>query len=107
MIILYLTCASDSEARKISNALLEDKLIVCARRSSISSSYWWDGKIPHDDEVLLMMESIEEKFEAIEVKVTELHSYDQFVLTAIPVVRTTSGVEKWLKSVITEESPDR
>ena len=100
MIILYLTCANDQEAQKISNTLLENKLIACARRSSIGSSYWWDGKIQSDDEVFLMMESIEEKFDAIETKVAELHSYDQFVLTAVPVVRTTAGVEKWLEEVL-------
>ena len=100
MIILYLTCANDQEAQKISNILLENKLIACARRSSISSSYWWDGKIQSDDEVLLMMESVEEKFDAVEAKVTELHSYDQFVLSAVSVVRTTAGVEKWLEEVL-------
>lgn len=100
MIIFYLTCTDNDEATRIANELLENKLIACARRSSINSTYWWDGKIQSDDEVLLMMESVEEKFDAIEKKVTELHSYDQFVLTAVPVVRTTPGVEKWLGEVL-------
>jgi periplasmic divalent cation tolerance protein len=96
MIILYLTCASEDEARTISTALLEAKLIVCARRSSVSSSYWWEGKINHDDEILLMMESTEEKFDDIEAIVTKLHSYDEYVLTAVPVLKTTPGVLQWL-----------
>lgn len=100
MVIYYLTCADAEEAKRISTALLEKKLIACARQSNVSSSYWWDGKINHDDEVLLMMESLEEKFADIEKVVAKLHSYDQFVLTAVPVLKTTPSVLKWLKNAI-------
>jgi uncharacterized protein involved in tolerance to divalent cations len=47
-----------------------------------------------------MMESVEEKFDAIEATVTKLHSYDEYVLTAIPVLKTTPGVEKWLTDTL-------
>ena len=100
MVILYLTCADETEAKKIGGALLEAKLVTCVRRSPVSSSYWWDGKINHDNEILLMMESLEEKFEAIEQVVTKLHSYDEYVLTAVSVLKTTPGVEKWLEETL-------
>ncbi len=100
MIILYLTCADEDEAKKIGNALLEEKLVACVRRSRVSSSYWWDGKINHANEVLLMMESLEEKFDAIEAIVTRLHSYDEYVLTAVAVNKTTAGVLQWLDSTL-------
>lgn len=103
MIILYLTCADDAEAKKIGSALLEARLVTCVRRSPVSSSYWWDGKINRDDEILLMMESLEEKFDAIEQIVTKLHSYDEYVLTAVPVLKTTPGVEKWLNETLREQ----
>ena len=100
MVIYYLTCADKDEATKISQALLEKKLIACARQSEVSSSYWWDGKINHDSEALLMMESVEEKFDDIEQIVTSLHSYDEYVLTAVPVLKTTPGVHDWLKKTL-------
>lgn len=102
MIILYLTCADTNEAKIITAALLEARLVTCVRQSAVSSSYWWDGKINHDNEILLMMESREEQFNAIETTVAKLHSYDEFVLTAIPVSRTTEGVEKWLDDTLTK-----
>jgi len=100
MIILYLTCANEDEAKTIGGALLEARLITCVRRSSVSSSYWWGGKINHDNEILLMMESLEEKFDEIEAKVTKLHSYEEYVLTAIPVLKTTPGVLHWLDDTL-------
>lgn len=102
MVILYLTCANKEEAKVISNALLEAKLVTCVRSSSVSSSFWWDVKIQHDDEILLMMESLEDKFDAIEAIVTKLHSYEEYVLTAVPVLKTTPGVEKWLDDTLND-----
>ena len=96
MIILHVTCAEDEEARKIGEALLTARLVSCVRRSLVTTSNWWDGEIEHHEEVLLTMESREEKFDAIEKVVKSLHSYETFVLTAVPVLKTTVGVEKWL-----------
>lgn len=100
MVILFLTCANNEEASKIGSALLETKLVACTRQSQVNSSYWWGGTINHDHEVLLMMESIEEKFDEIEKIVTQLHSYDEYVLTMIPNIKTTPGVERWLTETL-------
>ena len=100
MVILYLTCANDDEAKKISGVLLDARLVACVRRSPVRSSYWWDGKINHDDEVLLMMESLGEKFNEIERVIAKLHSYDAYVLTMVEVDKTTPGVHKWLDETL-------
>jgi len=97
MIILYLTCGTEEEAKKISTALLEAKLIVCAKRAPVDSMYWWKGKIYDEPEVLLTMESSEQHFDAIAALVAKLHSYEQHVLTAVPVGKTIPGVQQWLE----------
>lgn len=99
MVILYLTCASNDEAKKIALALLDAKLAACIRRLPVESDYWWDDNIQHDSEVLLMIESKEEKFDEINALVEKLHSYKDYVLTAVPVVRTTPGVLTWINDV--------
>jgi len=104
MMILYLTCANGDEAINIASALLEARLVACVRRSQVSSSYWWKDKINNDDEILLMMESLEEKFGAIEAVVKKLHSYDEPVLTAMTVSRTTAGTLAWLDQVLRHAS---
>lgn len=85
--LIYLTCADINEASKISSALLEKKLIACAKKIPISSSFLWQNKIDHAEEILLIMESIEENFEKVEEVVSRLHSYDNFVLTATPLTK--------------------
>jgi periplasmic divalent cation tolerance protein len=99
LITLFLTCADEEEAKKISDKLLDKKLAACVRLTDVKSAFWWQGKKQHADEVQLIIESAEEKFDAIEATVLKLHSYETFVLTAYPVVKASAGVEQWVKGV--------
>ncbi len=96
--VLLLTCAEDKEASKITNSLLEKRLISCAKKLPISSTFLWKGKIEKSKEVLLIMDSIEENFAKIQAEVKKLHSYETFVLTSIPINQTTQSVKDWMKS---------
>lgn len=100
MINIMLTCANVAEAEKISTALLDAKLIACARRSSVTSRYWWEGAQEQAVEELLIMESVAEKFDQIAQLVTTLHSYDTPAITAVPVIHTTPSVQAWLAESI-------
>jgi periplasmic divalent cation tolerance protein len=99
MVVYYLTCVDDWQADKIAKALLNKKLIVCARQIPVSSSSLWAGKITENEEILLVMESVAENFAKIEKEVKKLHSYKTFVLYSTPV-KTTKRVEEWIKREI-------
>src|SRR3989304_1048680 len=96
MVIFFLTCADDEEAEKISQALLEKHLIVCAKRTTVSSAFFWQGNIDKAGRILLVRETSEENYDEIEKEVGKLHSYETFVLTAVPVARYSKGVAEWL-----------
>ncbi len=97
MIVVYLTCADENEADKISDLLLKKKLVACAKKIPIKSSFWWEGKIDKADEVLVMFETLDEKFDEIEKEVINLHSYETPMLFSIQVSNTTSAVKEWLR----------
>lgn len=97
MNILFLTCASNKEADKIAKDLLKKHLIVCAKKTPVSSSFLWQGKIDSGKEVLLIMESVESKFKQIEKQIKKLHSYDMPVLISLTISQASSGVAKWIK----------
>jgi periplasmic divalent cation tolerance protein len=99
LITLFLTCANAEEAQKITDKLLDEKLAACVRSTEVKSDFWWKGQKEQAAEVQLIIESAEDKFDAIESAVKELHSYEIFVLTAYPVVRASAGVEDWIKEV--------
>ena len=97
MTLLHLTCTNMEEADNIAHVLIEKRLIVCAEKSSITSSFMWKGKIEGGSEVLLVMETDEVLFEEIETEVRKIHSYDTFVLLATPVSKSSKGVKEWME----------
>ncbi len=100
IITLFLTCTNDKEAEKISDVLLNKRLVVCIKKMGVKSSFLFKKKIDKAQEVLLIMDSVEEKFEQIENEVRKIHSYETFVLVATPVVKSSKGVEEWMKEEI-------
>lgn len=97
MTLLYLTCANVQEADKIAQSLLDKRMVVCAKKLPVSSSFYWKGSIDNANEILLILETEERLFNEIEEEVRRLHSYETFVLVSIPVNKTSKGVEEWLK----------
>lgn len=100
MIVVFLTCVDDEEADRISNVLLDKKLIACAKKMSIESTFWWQGKKDNAKEVLVILETVEDKFEQIEKEVKLLHSYDTPMLFSLVVSQTTKQVNDWLKKEV-------
>lgn len=97
-ILLFLTCADDQEADTITATLLREKVVVCVKKMPVSSSFLWQGKTDHAEEVLLVMESEQAKFKLVEKTVRWLHSYDMPVLVSVSIIQTSSGINKWIKT---------
>lgn len=96
-ILIFLTCANEKEADTISKKLLEKKLVICIKKTKVSSSFLWKGATDYSKEVLLLMDSIEENFAQIEKEVRKIHSYETFVLIANPVIKASKGVKEWIR----------
>lgn len=95
--LLFLTCKDESEADKITDALLKKRLVFCIKKYSVSSTYLWKRKIEKANEAMLIMESVETNFEKIEKIIAKYHSYDTFTLVMAPVTKTTDKVKTWIK----------
>ena len=93
---LNLVCENAEEATKIADALLEHRLIVCAKQVPVESKFWWKGQLETASEVLLNMDSSEDLFFAIEAEVGRMHSYDTFVLQQLPLVGLSSAAQEWM-----------
>lgn len=97
---LALTCGSWQEAQKITDALLQRKLVACVEQIEIRSKNWWQGQIEDSKEIKLIMTTVAEKYEAIEAEIRKHHSYDTFVLAALPISHLNSDAAKWLSDIV-------
>jgi len=95
-IVVFVTAGSREEADKLSRGLVEEKLAFCVNAlPSIKSTYYWEGKLCEDEEILLI-KSRSSKFEALETWVRKNHSYDVPEVIALPIVK---GSQPYLKSI--------
>lgn len=98
---VIMTASNKKEAVKIVRTLLEERLIACANiLDSVSSFFWWQGKIDEEKEVLVIMKSNENLFEKLSKRVIELHSYDVPEILAIPIVNGSQSYLDWMKATL-------
>ena len=97
---LVLTCGSWQEAQTIVDRLLETRLIACAEFIEIKSKFWWKDEISEGNEIKLIMKSYASLFDKVESEITKLHSYETFVLQAVPVVALSDAAQQWIDKEI-------
>ena len=86
LIYLIITNEGDPKnAYKISNLLLEEKLIACATFKNIESHFWWEGEINQAKEVQLIIKCKKENIDNVCKKICEYHSYEVPEIIYFPV----------------------
>ncbi len=105
---MLLTCDDEAEAQIVAKTLLEKKLVACAKHIPVNATYWWKGAITEGHEILLVMESVLDLYDEVEKAVAQIHSYETFVLEAVPVAKISQKAAVWmqenLKAVDDQES---
>jgi periplasmic divalent cation tolerance protein len=92
-----MTAASNEEAARIADMLVESRLAACVQiLPQIESVYRWKGSIERSSEVLLIAKSELRKFDELEQRVRAIHSYDTPEIVAIPTAAVSSPYLEWL-----------
>jgi periplasmic divalent cation tolerance protein len=100
-IIVLVTTANKSEAEKISEALLKEKIIACANIiNPVTSFFHWQGKVDKCEECLVVMKSRRDLFAELAERVKRLHSYEVSEVLAFPIVEGSEAYLAWLGSVL-------
>ena len=102
-IFVYITAPSESEARRIAEVVVADRLAACANiLPGMKSVYHWEGKIEQGNEVIVLLKTRAALFQAVEARVKELHSYDTPCIVALPV---TAAHQPYLDWILAEAKP--
>lgn len=98
-----MTAANRAEAEKIAEALVNDGLAACVNMiESCCSVYRWKGELVKDSEILMLAKTRRSRFEDIEKRVSELHSYDVPEIIALDMTRSASAYRKFLEELLGE-----
>ena len=92
-----MTASSIEEADLISNSLLEKKLIACSNIiNDMKSTFWWNGNIQKENEVLIIAKSTKALLDNIIAEVRSIHSYDVPEILAIPILGGNPDYLDWI-----------
>jgi periplasmic divalent cation tolerance protein len=105
--IVFVTAGSEEEAARIGRTLVEERLAACANLvPSIRSIYRWKGKICDEREFLIIIKTRTSKYESLQKRVKELHSYEVPEIVSFPLVRGLPQYLDWVWEETEGESGD-
>ena len=87
------------EGQALAKLLIERKLTNCVNFHQITCTYVWEGKLTTEPEVVALVKTETEHFQAVEDAVRDVISYTNFV-GQIDVPRVNEAFATWLHSVV-------
>ncbi len=100
VLVVFCTCPDEASAARIAHALVEERLAACVNRvPGVRSTYRWKDSVHEDSEVLLVIKTAEERFEALRERVVALHSNE---LPELIAVKVAAGLAPYLRWVAAE-----
>jgi periplasmic divalent cation tolerance protein len=96
LLIIFVTCPSAQEAKKIVQSLLKARLIACANIvRGVGSRFIWKGDLASARETLVIIKTTARNFGAVAKKIKRAHSYDVPEIVAVPVIAGDAEYLKW------------
>lgn len=96
---LYVTAPNADEARKIGEALVQERLVACANvLGPISSIYWWQGQVQRDTEAVLIAKTRADLVERTVARVKALHSYTVPCVVSLPIEQGNPDFLRWIEA---------
>jgi len=97
--ILVLTTADSPElAARIANALVEAREAACVNIvPGIRSIYRWEGKVCDEQELLLVIKSTRDRFEAVRARIRQVHTYQVPEVVAVDIEAGDPDYLAWLR----------
>jgi|GraSoiStandDraft_4_1057263.scaffolds.fasta_scaffold257657_2 periplasmic divalent cation tolerance protein len=97
-LLVVTTVASRDEARTLARSVVERGLAACAQISAIESYYAWQGAVENDAEFRVLFKVAAASYDAAELAIRQLHSYELPAIHAIPVERAWEPYRAWVES---------
>ncbi|MDH3588637.1 MAG: divalent-cation tolerance protein CutA [Gammaproteobacteria bacterium] len=96
-LLIFCTCPDQSTAGRLAGELVERRLAACVSQlPGLISTYRWQEKLAHDEEVLLMIKTTKARYADLEQTLAELHPYELPEILAVPVNAGLSGYLDWV-----------
>jgi periplasmic divalent cation tolerance protein len=101
LVNIFITVPDKRQAKEISAALLEEKLVACVSSiDRLRSRYWWKGALETSSELLLTAKTVAANVPEVIRRVKSLHSYEVPEIIALPIVAGNPAYLEWIKKSV-------
>ena len=95
--LVLTTTGTGEEALSIARALVDEGLAACVNVvPGVTSVYRWKGAVDRASEVLLLIKTRSERFEAVRQALVALHPYELPEIIALPIEAGHAPYLAWL-----------
>ncbi|MBF0479496.1 MAG: divalent-cation tolerance protein CutA [Candidatus Omnitrophica bacterium] len=99
--IVFVTVKDQSEAKKIADTIVAEKLAACVNMiEKVKSVFWWQEKIQYEEEILLIMKTKNTLMNKLIERVKSLHSYTIPEIVSIPIEEGNLDYLKWINDSV-------
>jgi periplasmic divalent cation tolerance protein len=106
VILIYITLNTMEEGQRLAHLLIDRRLTNCVNFHPITCTYVWEGKITTEPEIVALVKTRAEHFDAVAAVVKEVVPYTNF-LGLIEVPRVNEAFATWLTDVVGMSPPAR
>ena len=97
-LLVYMTAPDQDVARRIGQALLEQRLAACVNiLPAVQSLYWWEGQIQHASEIVVLAKTAASHFESLKACVLGLHPYEIPCIVALAIDHGHDPFLRWIE----------
>jgi len=97
-VMVFVTCKSSAEARRIGRAVVASRLAACANvlPGKIESIYRWRGRVERARETLLLLKTTRRRWPKLRDAIRHAHSYEVPEIVALPIVAGLDAYLGWI-----------
>lgn len=86
---------------RLAETLVGERLAACVNMPPpVTSMYRWQGEVEKAEEILLIIKTTSERFDALRDRILQLHSYETPEIIAIPIVAGSEPYLQWLREQV-------
>ena len=99
VLVALSTCPDAVTAETLARTLVSEGLAACVNRiEGVRSSYFWEGRLQDEPEILLMIKTTAPALAALTDRLRALHPYEVPELIAIPAIAGNEAYLQWVRS---------
>jgi len=101
MLIVLTTTASADEAASLAEKIVSAKLAACVQiLPQMTSVYSWEGEVRRESEHLMLIKTLPEKYDELELFIKANHSYGVPEIAAVSAERASEQYLEWMKGYL-------